>query len=468
MLSDGKPVRPSKLGAGEATYTLIIDSTQAGVEERYFSIVRFFQNSPPFGRGYLADEIEKIKDVYTAGETSAYWGSVEQRKGAQIDKFQQLMANVGNMVKSLFQLVRELRIMDERLDYYERSNKGEDAAEVALKSVWVDMVEGGAKNPGSVTGLAVNVGFVTLPDLFYSIHPKTVDDVEREVEKLKDSFNRKVREILGRKLKQYLIWKEKTYRELKMGQTFKLKYLRQHFHVIKLYLNWLRPYLRNIKRLQMSGQVGDQDIVSSFDTSKIELEILAIKKKYELEVFPGTKEEMDFQYYFPCVRVRWNFVAIPQMAFQEEFQRGALHRGRTIITIQAFLTSKDDLAAYKKKVDEEDFELLSAVDESLMAMKEDIDKYLAQAGEQEEEKKEEQPKGMIILPFHAVASGFRAIGSGVREVRSGFQEMLGLQKKGELKGKYVKAEESAATKIASTDAYLCYKVFKQTHGMMTE
>ena len=151
------------------------------------------------------------------------------------------MANVGNMVKTLFQLIREMRIMEERLEYYGRSEKGEEAAEVALKSVWVDMVEGGGKNPGSVIGLAMNVGFVTLPDLFYSIHPKKIEDVEKEVQKLSESFNRKVREVLARKLKQYLIWKQKTYQELLVGKKFKLKYLRQHYHVIKIYLNWLRP-----------------------------------------------------------------------------------------------------------------------------------------------------------------------------------------------------------------------------------
>ena len=457
VATPGKIVKPGKFGAGEARYMIVMDSTQAAVEEKYFSILRFLQNSKPFGLGYKASEIEKVKDVYTAGETSAYWGSVEQRRAAQIDKFQQIMANVGNMVKTLFQLIRELRIMEERLEYYDRSNKGEDAAEVALKSVWVDMVEGGGKSPGSVIGLAMNVGFVTLPDLFYSIHPKKIDDVERDVEKLKDSFNRKVREVLARKLKQYMIWKEKTYQELKMGLKFKLKYMRQHFHVIKIYLNWLRPYLKNIKRLQMKETLGDQDIVAAFDTSKIELEILAVRQDYAVEVMPGTMEPRKFEDFFPVLRAQWSFVAIPELAYQQEYQRGAVHRGRTTMVIEAFVASKAEFDDYKKKQDEDDLELLGAVDESILAMKDEIDHYLKKAGEEEKKEEEQQKRQSLFEPVTAVYKGFK--------------EMFGLPLGGAKKQhsrNYQKEEQQAANKSVSFDAYLAYKVFKSSHGMMTE
>ena len=42
---------------------------------------------------------------------------------------------------------------------------------------------------------------------------------------------------------------EKTYKELQVRKNFNLGYLRQHYSVIRLYLNWLRPYLKNIQRL---------------------------------------------------------------------------------------------------------------------------------------------------------------------------------------------------------------------------
>ncbi len=455
----GKVVSSSKFGAGESRYLIKMDSLQKNVEANYFWITRFLSGKSPYGRDYFGEKgtILKIKDIYSSGETSSFWGSVEQRKGAQIDKFQQLMANIGSMLKTLFQLLRELRIMEERLDYYERSEKGEDAAEVALKSIWIDLVEGGARNPGSVTGLAAQVGFITLPDLFYSIHPKKVDEVEKDVDRLKESgLNRKVREVLARKLKQFLIWKEKTYKELKTGNTFKLKYLRQHFHVIRLYLNWLRPYLKNIQRLQQQGDVTDKDLIASFETSKIELEVLGVKRKYEVDM-PNTyggqnMEEREFKETFPCVRVKIEFVAIPEMAYQQEFQRGAIHRGRSVITIEARTAKMKDILDYKKKLFEEDVELLKAVDESIDAMKEDIEHFLEKAGEIEEEEKK---KESFFEPFKGIFGGLKDL----------FKHIPSFKITGD---KVPSGEAGSASNIAKIDAYLLYKVFKQTHGMLTE
>ena len=458
-------VEPGKLVdgkfGGKARYMITMDAPQASVEANYFGILQLLERKFPFGSNYADDNgfILKIKDIYTAGETSAYFGMVEQRKGAQQEKFQQIMGNVGQMVKTLFQLLRELRIIDERLDYYEKSMAGDKAAEVALKSIWVDMVEGGAKNPGSVLGLASQVGFVTLPDLFFEVNPKSGDTIEREVGKLKaGGFNRKVREVLMRKLKQYMTWKDKTYKELKTGQAFKLKYMRQHYHVIKVYLNWLRPYLRNVKRLQMQATEADKDIMAAFDTSKIELEILAIKKTYEKEVTPGNKDKFKFKNSFPCLRVQLTFVAMPQLAYQQEgFQRGAVHVGKTQIIIEGFVTTKEKLKKYRKSIDEEDFELLTAVNESIGALKEDLEYYLEKAGELKKDKPEEKQKSEgILAPFKSLVDGFK--------------EIAGIPTGGKKnkKEKVDPGEAGAAKGAAKAESYVLYKIFKKQNRMFTE
>lgn len=465
-LAKNEALEAGKFGLGKARYRLVIDSPVAGVEGTYFWIIRELEERPPFGLNYSGENgrIEKIKDVYTAGETSSYWGMTEQRKGVQQDKFQQLMANVGQLLKTLFQLLRELRIIEERLLYYEKSNEGDRSAEVALKSIWVDMVEGGSKNPVSVLGLSSQVGFVTLPDLFFSIHPKE-EDVDSEVDKLSEGgINRKVREVLGRKLKQYLFWKKQTYKELKQGMEFKLKYMRQHYHVIRLYLNWLRPYLKNVQRLQMQETEKDKDIIAAFETSKIELEILGIKTKYEAEGEYG-KESKDFKEFFPVVRVQLEYVAMPEIAFQAEGQRGAVHRGRTIVTIEAFAARvkkddgkiiQDDLEEYKKKIEGEDMELLAAVDASILALKEDLEYYLIKAGEikKKEDEKEDESGGSVFSPFKHLFLGFKEIG-GIPTLRK------------KEKSKNID-EKIAAENIAKFDAYIIYNIYKKTHGMFTE
>ena len=228
----GKPVRK---------YHIEVEDPSGGIEKYYFWTLNFIKDSPPSGLKY--DKLHKIKDVYSASETSSYFGAMEQRKGAQQEKVAQYLGTIGGMMKNLFQMIRELRMIDERIQYYLDSEKGDDSAETALKSIWVDMVEGGINNPNSVTALSLKVGFITLPDLFYSIHPKKSSNVDSAMAELaKKGINRKVREILSRKLKQYLLWKEKTEVELKQRKNFLLKYLRQHYNTIKLYMNWIRPY----------------------------------------------------------------------------------------------------------------------------------------------------------------------------------------------------------------------------------
>ena len=61
-------------------------------------------------------------------------------------------------------------------------------------------------------------------------------------------------------------WKEKTYQELTTREKFVLKYLRQHYNTIKLYMNWIRPYLRNVKDLQMEGDNTDAALAKAFFT----------------------------------------------------------------------------------------------------------------------------------------------------------------------------------------------------------
>src|SRR3989338_4273755 len=100
-----------------------------------------------------------------------------------------------------------------------------------------------------------------------------------------------------------------TQKELEVRRNFTLKYLRQHYNIIKLYMNWLRPYLRNIQKLQMEGRpISDADLVSSFETSKIELESLGIWTKFRKERYSHYEEWKEFKKFFPVIRVRVNYV----------------------------------------------------------------------------------------------------------------------------------------------------------------
>jgi len=258
-------------------YRLIVEGFNVSVEEPYFWILDYLRYFWGFSR------IDKITDIFAAAENSAFFGVSQQRMGLQQDRVSQYLATIGKMVKELFQLVRELRILDERLGYYQDSytdSRSSESAEITLKGIWIDQVEQGAKNPASVYGMSREVQFTTLPDLFFSTHPKKQEDVDEIVERDRAQFNRKVREVLKRKLRTFLAWKEHTFDELKNRRIFTLKYLRQHYEIIRMYMAWVKPYLKNIQRLHMDqSMMNTPDILVAFETSMIEIEILARKPK---------------------------------------------------------------------------------------------------------------------------------------------------------------------------------------------
>ncbi len=383
-----------------ARWRLEFEQPNQAIEEIYYWILDNLKLEDKF------PHFDKVVDVFTASEQSAFFGGAEQRLGLRRDRVSQYLATIGKMIKELFQLVRELRILDERLEYYVESNKGDLASEITLKGYWIDLVEGGAKNPASVYGMARELQFVTLPDIFFGTPPMPSAKVDEYVQKL--SFNRKVKEVLSRKLKSYLVWKEHTHKEMKTRRVFTLKYLRQHYDIIKMYMAWVKPYLKNIKRMQMDlNKMDSADIVSAFEGSLIEIEFIARRP-----IKNGVHACLDCHFYY---RSR------PELKFvQEGYQRGPIHTGKTQMTLRAYSWTTEQLMAFKKFKEQEDFDLLASVDASVQAaytaMGEELEKYLAEAGENmlseyaQIKKKEEEEQHTKHILQNPLLSIFRGLG----------------------------------------------------------
>jgi len=449
---------PTKLlGETKSKWVFKIEKP-GGLEETYFWLLNFLRNQ-------LKYEINKTSDVFSATETSSYFGDLGTRKSQLQEKAAQYLGTIANMTKSLFQIVRELRIIDERLTYYNESKKqwsknkeqreeGE-AAEIALKSIWVDMVEGGAKNPNSVTSLSMQVGFVTLPDFFYKISAKSTKDVDKRVDSLKkEGINRKVREILKRKLFQYYTWKEKTEKEIQTRRNFVLKYLRQHYATMKVYINWLKPYLRHINKLEMAS-FSTPDLVTAFESAQIEIELLAVKKEFVAET-PRGNIKAEFKKLAPCIRLKFKYVTIPQMSFQQGYQRGAIHAGRMEITMESFISKIENIRKYEKLREEEDFEIIKSLEVSMMSLGDELKRYLEEAGEVFEEKKPEQKKESVLDPFLGIFKGFK--------------EILPIPEKRERKKKVEKefiAQEEEKAKKVTEELFRLYHIYKKAHKMLS-
>ncbi len=440
-------------------YRLFVEGYNISIEEPYFWILHYLRWFHSFVH------IDKITDVFAAAENSAFFGTSQQRLGLQQDKVSQFLATIGKMVKELFQLVRELRILDERLGYYTDSynaaSPSRESAEITLKGIWIDMVEQGAKNPASVYGMAREVQFTTLPDLFFSTHPLKQEDVDIVVEKERGEFNRKVREVLKRKLRTFLAWKEATFEELKNRRVFTLKYLRQHYEIIKMYMAWVKPYLKNIQRLMMDQKkVETPDILVAFETSMMEVEILAKRQPKKVKV--GKKE---INVWEVIVLHLW-FRTRPEMSYvQEGYQKGPLHVGRVQTTFRSYVWTDREVGLYKKMREQEDFQLLGLIDSSVKAAMEalgdELMRYLEEAGEEikKKEKKEEIKPTSITKSMY---KGFKDMFTSYKGARKIPQEKR--PSKGELYE--LELAKSEATEKVKASMWGIYHHFKKHHGML--
>jgi len=445
---------------------LMYESYNTSIEESYFWLLGHMR----VDWDYPSEEVEKITDVFSSSELSSYWGMTQQRVALQQDRASQYLKGISEMTKALFQIVREIRIIKERLDYYESSYKNDknaNSSEIALKGIWIDMVEGGMKNPASVYGLSREVGFTILPDLFFRIRIQKEDEgrIDEIIAAKAGEFNTKVREVLARKLMQYTEWKKRTYEELTTRKSFTLKYLRQHYDTIQLYINWIKPYLRAIRRMSAKEKhLSSPDIVSAFETAMVEIEFLAKKKK---------KGD-----YYSCILASFNYKTSPKMEFQQEAyqHKGPIHVGKLEFTLRAYGWTQKDIDNYKKYRESQDMELLSSIDESVKAAMEslgtELKNYLTEAGEvivesKTDEKKETKPeKIQFSNPFIALIGGFGELVGALTGV--------GQNKEAKKEKKPTKEDEFErlnAKKSAEGEAifnmYQIYKNYKKSHGLLS-
>ena len=90
-------------------------------------------------------QVDKIYDIFSSSESSAMFGNVAQKQGIQQDRAIQFLRSIGVMIKELFPLVRELRVLDERMELYKNWDKSK-SADITLKQHYVQFVEQGGQN----------------------------------------------------------------------------------------------------------------------------------------------------------------------------------------------------------------------------------------------------------------------------------------------------------------------------------
>lgn len=431
-------------------YQLSWEVFDLSLEEPYFWVLDTLKTVYP--------KIEKLEDSFAAAENSAFFGVTQQRLGAQQDRVSQFLATSGKMIKELFQMVRELRIIDERLNYYKDvqeqlekplAERGR-SAEITLKGMFVDLVQGGGKSAASVYGMARELEFITLPDLFFDAPPfKTAAELENHVKHLKKDFNENVLRVLERHLRQYWTWRDRTYDEHKSRMDFMLSYLLQHFEIIKMYIQWIKPYLGHVSKLTLKEKnMLSPDIVSAFEGSMLDVELLASKRD------PSSGANS-------CVLATFSYRTRPELkVVQEGYQRGPVHIGKFEMHLRAYGWSDEQLEKYKKLKEKEILLLIgdisATVQSAMEALGKELDKYLEQARQKtaskKEERKEEKKSAKKSLTETLFGDFYtpRKKGSSAPAVKQPGESAL-----------------SAAGGNAKVVAWNVYNNFKKSHKMIT-
>lgn len=399
------------------------------IEHLYYIVLQLMQDD--FGM-----KVEKTLDTFTGSEISGVTGQLGNKQGIMQDRISNLIKSIAVLSREMFPILRNIRLLDERLkfykDYYEMNDEWQ-TADLQLKNIWNTFVLGGAQSPSSVYGMAQQLQFTTLPTLFFNIAKPAGQSVNEFMEtfgyKSKNpQYSRFLLNALAEKTSAFYNWLDNSFKELITRRKFLIQDLRRHYNVLKLNINWLIPYLKIERRSQNRTEKLDRaDILSFVDQMLLEMEVVG-------KVASPDKKKTD-----PNVRAKnyymvahFEFRTRPQ--FQQQGAQGpsVTHLGRTEVQFKLYEWTAEQFEAYKLLNDIKNMEIVGDIVDSLYDIfdnyRVELEAYLGSKGEdldipgdpyltedeilekqgiksKSKDKKEEKKQDNILTPFLGVVKG---------------------------------------------------------------
>ena len=477
---DEKPVSEQikeikKETASKKEYHLTYDSLSEGLEPIYFWILDFMRDKSGIG----PFDVVKYKDEYDAAVAGGYFADIGSRASVMQDRAMKIMATINTVIRSIINLIYDLREFDIRLETYNQI-KDEDkakveAAEYALKGIWMDNVDI-KRGRGSINLLAQQLGFVTLRDAFMQAN------TEADVDKL--DLNDRVKRILKPRISEYIKWKNYSEKELRKRYNIEKSYLKSQVNALKFYTKWAKPYLIAAQKLGISD-FNSPDIVNIFNNVELHLGLFGTKEVKPIDVDVAYANiELDEKFY-ACIEVDIKFRTVPQ-SFRSQTGSNYIHSGRIDLTFKSFGMAESELKKLMELKNKEDFELIEGMTEtSLKELEDDIRKYI----DLDEITEEEKDQRVIILKKmlkevndedarkkikkkikelkagkeKKLANPFAGIGKGFKEIFSGFDNLFSGKSHSYIKSR---VKEQALAK-AETSCFVVYDIFKKARRMLT-
>lgn len=453
------PLKSPGLDSPIEKHVLVSESTGESFEQLYYWIVDKMNDE------LGADKVDKLWDSFVSSPSSSHFSEMMSKSKNMQDEAGKWLGAANNILKSVIQLLYDLREFRIRLEPYKMlksKDRGEkERAILTLKQIWIDTVDIKRGN-SSVKAMALGgqSGFVTLLDAFVAAEGPDLLSNGKEMD-----LNERVKRILKQRLDEFYVWMKESEEELTKRYNIEKIYLKSQVSSLKLYSRWAKPYLRAAKQLEQNAK-STASLSSAFSTALFEVTLFGrseykpdddIMKKELPGYFKDVKKK-----FFSILIAELNFRSIPERAGQ-----GYAFKVRAEVTFTSYALSEDEIKVLKKSLDKDDINdslrlMEGATTESLDLLQKEIDSYLE---EKTDEQKKEEKKSDDINPFGILFDSIFSIFKSSSDSKS--PESKKKEDKIELKpdNSEEKVLRSQAIIEARKRCYRVYDLYKKTHKM---
>ncbi|MEK6811263.1 MAG: hypothetical protein AABX96_02015 [Nanoarchaeota archaeon] len=446
-------------------HTLVYDSPAEGLEPVYFWLLDFLAG--------IQYKVEKLVDNFVTSPGSGHFSEMQGKATQMQQEVSRTMGNVNTVLKSVLNLVYDLKEFRIRLKPYKTFYNEETSEEekykqlLSLKQVWLDNVDI-RKGRGSINALSSGeLDFVTLRDAFMTLRDVSLKDKDGNPIDLND----RVRRILQQRAQEFFTWIKESYSSLSQRYELERNYLRSQVNMLNLYVKWVKPYLKAASKLGQNIDSKNPALVTAFNTMILELTVLAVSKyKIDDDVDAGNVPELfkkvDMRKYFKVLVIELEFRSIPQRVSQRgDWAFG----GRVEVRFTSYGLNEDELKVLKEEIQKDDFNsamklIEGATDESLGEIKKDI-RAILEGKDEEDIENEDKAKEK------AKKESKKGDDFGLKDFFSMFKIKKKESKKvnlnkGVLKdNEYEKVLRSQAILAANESCFLVFDTYKKGHNM---
>ena len=460
-----KEGKDNEWGNPIASYTITFESNESQLESIYYWLLDFIEDG-----GW---ETKKIVDNFMSSPGSGHFAEMGQRLTRLQEEGMKILGALNQVIKSVLNLIYDLKEFEIRLKIYDdaksEDKKIRESGILGLKQIWLDNVDV-KRGRGSIHGMSQEMGFTTIREAFMIAN--SIDDLkkmnrkfEKEWEIGEGIINDQVMRILIPRISEFLKWGDYSEKELRKRMSIEKNYLKSQVETIKLYSQWLKPYLKSAEQLRQKGFDNNSALVNAFSTSMFELELFAKNPKGE-EV-PNKFGDYNLKRkYYPCIVINMGYRGHVSQKVTQRGDYGFAVGGRIDITFDAYAINSEELKFIEEELVKEDVEesmqfSSDMAQEALKELKEDLDYFLKNEDEKkkDDEKMIKKKKSEEIDPFKAIFNLFR--GKTKKEKSKEPEKIEDLKK-----DNFIEQEvRVAAANTAADFLYAVYDVYKKSHGM---